>query len=370
MADEGGSGMVRGNAFPAIFKSHPGMYSLIAMVRTYAEAGVDQSRKASHISAIVKELSFRRKGAGRQMSGIGHFTGLIDFGKHALSLCTDGVGTKLIVATMMKKWDTVGIDCVAMNVNDMICIGAEPLAFVDYFAVEKYDEEIARQVGIGLNEGARRANVSIIGGEVAILPEMIHDFDLAGTCLGMVEKSKIIAGKSIRPGDVIIGLSSTGIHSNGLTLARRVFRDAGMSVGDRLPGGNGRIGEALLEPTAIYVRPVMAVLRKHEVHGIAHFTGGGLSNIVRLNEKVEFAVTDPLDPQPVFHSIQKLAGIDDTEMYRTFNMGMGMCVVAPEDEAKGIIRTLGKSVKAEVVGHVRKGSGVSLMKKGVRFEAY
>ncbi len=353
-----------------MFKSKEAMSMTITMVRTYAEAGVDQSRKASHISAIVKQLTFRRKGVGKPLVGIGHFTGLIDFGKHALSLCTDGVGTKLIVATQMRKWDTVGIDCIAMNVNDMICIGAEPVAFVDYFAVEKYDEEVARQVGIGLNEGARQANVSIIGGEVAILPEMIHDFDLAGTCLGIVEKSRIVTGKTIGPEDAIIGLSSTGIHSNGLTLARRVFKDAGMSVSDRLPGGSGTVGEALLVPTAIYVRPIMAVLRKHEVRGIAHFTGGGLSNIVRLNEKVEFAITDPLEPQPIFYSIQKLAGIEEMEMYRTFNMGMGMCVVAPEDEAKGIIRTLGKSVKAQVVGDVRKGSGVSLEKKGVRFEAY
>jgi len=340
------------------------------MVKTYAEAGVDQGRKASHVSAIVNQLKYKRKGAGRPATGIGHFTGLIDFGKHALSLCTDGVGTKLIVASQMRKWDTVGIDCVAMNVNDMICIGAEPLAFVDYFAVEKYDEEIARQVGIGLNEGAKQANVSIIGGEVAILPEVIRDFDLAGTCLGIVDKSRIVAGKSIRPGDIIIGLASTGIHSNGLTLARRVFRDEKMSVNDPLPGGNGTVGEALLEPTAIYVRPVLAVIKKHKVHGIAHFTGGGLTNIIRLKESVEFVITDPMTPQPIFRAIQKLAGIEDIEMYRTFNMGMGMCIVAPEDEAKAIMRTLGSSVKSKVVGEVRKGRGVSLPDKKVRFDSY
>jgi phosphoribosylformylglycinamidine cyclo-ligase len=353
-----------------MFKSDEAMPYSMTAVRTYAEAGVDQSRKASHISAIVEQLTYSRKGKGKPLVGIGHFTGLADFGKHALSLCTDSVGTKLLVATQMRKWDTVGIDCVAMNANDMICIGAEPIAFVDYFAVEKYNEEIARQIGIGLNEGARRANISIIGGEVAILPEVIRDFDLAGTCLGIVEKSKIVAGKAIKHRDVIIGLSSTGIHSNGLTLARRVFKEAGLSVHDSLPGGSGSVGQSLLEPTAIYVRPVMAVLRKHEVHGMAHFTGGGLSNIVRLKEKVEFVVTDPLEPQPIFRAIQTLAGIEDTEMYRTFNMGMGMCVVAPEDEVKGIMRTLGKSVKAKVVGEVRRGSGVSLPSMDVRFSAY
>jgi len=347
-----------------------GIPKSITMVKTYAEAGVDQSRKASHISAIVKQLKFKRKGLGKPLVGIGHFTGLIDFGKYALSLCTDGVGTKLIVATQMKKWDTVGIDCMAMNVNDMICIGAEPLAFVDYFAIEKYDEEVARQVGIGLNEGARQANVSLIGGEVAVLPEMIRDFDLAGTCLGIVEKNKIIAGKNVRAGDVIIGLRSTGIHSNGMTLARRVFHDAGLSVNDPLPGGKGTVGAALLEPTAIYVRPVLAALKMHEIHGIAHITGGGLSNMVRLNEKVKFVVSDPLEPHPIFYAMQKLAGIEDAEMYRTFNMGMGMCVVAPEDEAKGIIRTLGLTSRAKVVGEAQKGRGVSLPKKEIHYDAY
>ena len=340
------------------------------MVKTYAEAGVDQSRKASHIAAIVKQLTFKRAGPGRPLVGIGHFAGLVDFGRYGLSLCTDGVGTKLIVASQMRKWDTVGIDCVAMNANDMICIGAEPLAFVDYFAVEKYDEEVARQVGIGLNEGARQANVSIIGGEVAILPEVIRDFDLAGTCLGIVEKKRIMTGKVIKPGDAIIGLSSTGIHSNGLTLARRVFKDAGVAIDDPLPGGSGMVGQALLEPTAIYVRPVMKILRRHRIHGITHFTGGGLTNIVRLKESVEFVFTDPLKPQPVFSAIQRLAGIDDTDMYKTFNMGMGMALVTPEDQADSIIRDLKPAVTAKIVGEVRKGTGVSLPERNLHYGGY
>ncbi len=340
------------------------------MVKTYAEAGVDQSKKASHISAIVQQLKYKRTGLGKPYTGIGHFTGLIDYGKHALSLCTDGVGTKLIVATQMRKWDTVGIDCVAMNANDMMCIGAEPIAFVDYVAVQKYDEEIAKQIGIGLNEGARQANVTIIGGEVAILPEIINDFDLAGTCMGIVDKKKIITGQKVKPGDVIIGLRSTGIHSNGLTLARRVFKDAGLSVHDPLPGGTGTVGQALLEPTAIYVRPVMKVLSKHEVHGIVHFTGGGLTNILRIKENLEYVITDPMKPQPIFTAMQKLAGIADDEMYRTFNMGMGMGIIASEDEARGIIRTLKPDIEAKLVGDVRKGHGVTHPGRNLHFDAY
>ncbi len=340
------------------------------MVKTYAEAGVDQSKKASHISAIVQQLKFKRSGLGKPYTSIGHFTGLIDYGKHALSLCTDGVGTKLIVATQMRKWDTVGIDCVAMNANDMMCIGAEPIAFVDYVAVQKYDEEIAKQIGIGLNEGARQANVTIIGGEVAILPEIINDFDLAGTCMGIVDKKRIITGQKVKPGDVIIGLQSTGIHSNGLTLARRVFKDAGLSVHDQLPGGNVTVGHALLEPTAIYVRPVIKAVSKHDIHGIAHFTGGGLTNVIRINENVGYVITDPMEPQPIFTAIQKLAGIADDEMYKTFNMGMGMGIIASEDEAKGIIRTLKPSLEAKVVGDVRKGRGVTVPNKNLHFDVY
>src|SRR5207247_7624777 len=167
--------------------------------------------------------------------------------------CTDGVGTKTLVAKEMRRWDTIGIDCVAMNVNDMICIGAEPLAFVDYVAIEAYDREVARQIGVGLNRGAALANVSIVGGEIAVVPEIVRDLDLAGTCFGGVRNSKIIAGRAIRAGDVIIGLPSTGIDSNGLTLARRLLRDAAITVFDRV-GRRGRPwGEGLLQPTAFYV---------------------------------------------------------------------------------------------------------------------
>src|SRR5216117_2144467 len=193
------------------------------MVRTYAEAGVSQDEKAAHIAALVSALTYRRRGFGRPLTKIGHFTGLVDFGAYALSLCTDSVGTKVLVAKEMRRWDTIGIDCVASNVNDMICVGAEPIAFVDYVAIANYDREIARQIGIGLNRGAEMANVSIIGGEIAVVPEVVRELDLAGTCFGAVRKAKVIDGRAIRIGDVILGVPSNGIHSNGLTLARRVL---------------------------------------------------------------------------------------------------------------------------------------------------
>jgi phosphoribosylformylglycinamidine cyclo-ligase len=340
------------------------------MVRTYADAGVSQDEKAAHIAALVSGLTFRRRGVGRPLTRIGHFTGLVEFGKYALSLCTDGVGTKLIVANEMRKWDTVGIDCVAMNVNDMICLGAEPLAFVDYFAIESYDHEVARQIGIGLNRGARMANVSIIGGEVAVLPEIVKGFDLAGTCFGVVERKKVIDGRAIRPGDVIIGLPSRGIHSNGLTLARRLLRDAALTVFDPVGASSQRWGPALLEPTAIYVRPVLKALKEATIHGMAHITGGGVRNVIRLKPSVEFSITDPLEPHTLFRELQALGGIEDAEMYQTFNMGMGYAIVAPEEEAKAIVQALRPAVRARVVGVVRKGRGVSVPPLDLHWDVY
>src|SRR5947208_13196735 len=286
----------------------PSMF-LETMVRTYEEAGVSQDEKAAHIAALVAALTYRRKGLGKPLTKIGHFTGLVDFGYYALSLCTDSVGTKVLVAKEMRKWDTIGIDCVAMNVNDMICIGAEPLAFVDYVAISDYDREVARQIGIGLNRGAELADVSIIGGEVAVVPELVREIDLAGTCFGVVRKTKVIDGRAIRPGDAIIGLPSTGIHANGLTLARRLLREAALTVFDQAGGARRAWGEELLEPTAIYVRPVLRAMRRARLHGMAHITGGGVRNLVRLKSGVEFRITEPLEPQPVFHELQALGGI-------------------------------------------------------------
>src|SRR5205809_3044842 len=340
------------------------------MVRTYAEAGVSQDEKAAHIAALVSALTYRRRGFGRPLTKIGHFTGLVDFGAYALSLCTDSVGTKVLVAKEMRRWDTIGIDCIATNVNDMICVGAEPIAFVDYVAIESYDREVARQIGVGLNRGAEMANVSIIGGEIAVVPELVREYDLAGTCFGVVRKSKIVDGRAIRPGDVIVGLPSNGIHSNGLTLARRVLRDASLTVFDKV-GQSGRpSGGELLEPTAIYVRPVLRALRRPKVHGMAHITGGGLRNLIRLKPNVQFRITEPLPSQGVFTALQSLGAVDDSEMYSTFNMGMGFAIVAPPGEGKDIIRAVRPDFSAKVVGEVVRGQGIQLPERGLSWTTY
>ena len=180
---------------------------------TYAETGVDIEKEEQAIQSLLSSITSKRKGIGRPLGG--HYAGMIEFGEYALVLCTDGVGSKVTIASAMKKWDTVGIDCIAMNVNDAICLGAEPLAFVDYLAIDDPKSAITKEIGKGLEKGAQRANISIIGGETASLPEIVTGFDLAGTCLAYVRKSNIITGETISSGDVIIGLASTGLHSNG-----------------------------------------------------------------------------------------------------------------------------------------------------------
>jgi phosphoribosylformylglycinamidine cyclo-ligase len=325
---------------------------------SYSKAGVDIDEERRFISAITKTLKYRRRGLGAPLDIFGHYAGLIEFEGYALALSTDGVGSKVMVADEMRKWDTIGIDCVAMNVNDIICVGAEPLAFVDYIAMEKMDTKRAEQIGIGLDRGAEIAGISIIGGETATLPEMVKGFDLAGTCLGYVKRDEIITGENIKVGDVIIGLRSSGIHSNGLTLARKVFKINGYSFHDPLPYSDSglTIGEMLLEPTRIYVREVLHIIRKYDIHGLAHISGSGLRKILRLPKDAEFAITDPLEPQEIFKVIQKLGGIEDEEMRNTFNMGLGFCIVANEEEGNRIVVALKRmDVQAKIVGEIREG---------------
>ena len=325
-------------------------------VTTYSEAGVDISEEAEFISSLTKNLKSRRVGLGSSLGILGHFAGLIEFGEYALVLCTDGVGTKVIIADEMKKWDTVGIDCIAMNVNDIICVGAEPLAFVDYLAMEKLDKKKADQIGIGLNRGAEISNISIIGGETATLPDIIKGFDLAGTCLGYVKKDEIITGEKIKVGDAIIGLRSSGIHSNGLTLARKVFKNNGYGYHDKLPYSDQdiTIGESLLCPTKIYVKEILKIIKKYEVHGLAHITGGGWQNIERLKPDVEFVLENPLEPHEIFKVIKKVGKITDLEMHRTFNMGIGFAIVLENKIAKMVLADLKKDkVEAQIVGTVK-----------------
>ncbi|MBU4032883.1 MAG: phosphoribosylformylglycinamidine cyclo-ligase, partial [Candidatus Thermoplasmatota archaeon] len=336
----------------------------------YAEAGVDIEKKSDAIKSLVNVLGFSRQGVGKRVEMDGGYAGFIEFGSYALGLCTDGVGTKIMIANAVKKWDTIGIDCVAMNANDLVCVGAEPLAFVDYIAIDKPDNELARQIGLGLQKGAELANVSLVGGEFAILPQMVNGFDLAGTCMGWVKKSKLITGKKIAVGDAIIGMKSSGVHSNGLSLARKVLEVNEISYDEKFAQLDRPIGLELLEPTKMYVKEILSLLRHCEIHGMAHITGSGLRNLVRLHPKREFRIEKPLEPQPVFKILEEMGNISDKELYQTFNMGMGMAIVLPEKHVKKALAILNKTGEAKEVGRVYEGTGACNSEVGVEYHSY
>jgi len=265
----------------------------------------------------------------------GHYAGLIDIGGgNTLALHTDGVGTKVLVAEMLKEYRTVGIDCVAMNVNDLICVGAEPVAMVDYLALERMDRRLVNDVTIGLERGAREAGIAIVAGETAVMPDVIHGFDLSAMSIGVVKKSRIITGERVKVGDAVIGLQSSGIHSNGLTLARKILFKKGF---DR------NTAKELLTPTRIYVREIMKLLKSRiQIHGLAHITGGAFSKLKRIGERADvgFHLHSLFRPHEIFKEIQEQGNISDREMYRTFNMGTGFLVIYPKNEANKALRTL------------------------------
>ena len=326
---------------------------------TYSKAGVDISKiKKSHkyIAELLSDTFISRKRKfGEVLTEIGHYAGIIDIGGNkALALHVDGVGTKVLIAQTINKYDTIGIDCVAMCVNDIICMGAEPVSLVDYLAIEEPNDRMITEIVKGLIAGAEQSNVAIVGGETAVMKDVIvgkdkKGFDLAVMCVGVVDKDKIITGEKIKVGDAIIGLESSGIHSNGLTLARKV-----LSV---------EYYEELLKPTKIYVKPVLEIIKKCNVHGLANITGGAFSKLMRIGEKanVGFLLDNMPELPEIFKSIQKEANIPDKEMYRTFNCGIGFCVIVPENETVKVVKICKEhGIKAKKIGKVVKENDVKI----------
>ena len=315
---------------------------------TYADAGVDIAKEEKTIKTLVEKLNYVREGIGAPLTGIGHYAGLLDFGEYALALTTDGVGSKVLIANETQRWNTIGIDCIAMNVNDLLAIGAEPIAFVDYLAVEKHEEGFAAQIGEGMLIGEEISRMYIVGEATATLPGIIKGFDLAGTCLGMVKKDQILEGEKVRVGDVIVGIPSTGIHSNGYTLVRKIIEESGYSYHDPCPYDSSKtIGDELLAPTRIYIE-ILDVLKACEVHGLAHITGSGLLKLRRVT-KLGFDIYDPLEPQEIFKFLQKEGRVEDLEMYRTFNMGMGFLVILPEKDAIKAAEITGGKIVGKII---------------------
>lgn len=334
---------------------------------TYAKSGVNIDQKSEAIEALVGEVSYRRDGIGQAVRMSGLFASLIDFGDRYITMATDGVGSKLLIAEALDKWDTVGIDCIAMNVNDTICVNAEPTSFVDYIAIDKPNPRITEEIGKGLQKGAELSNMEIVGGEIAVLPEIVNGVDLSGTCLGYVEKDRIITGDKCQEGDLIVSLRSSGIHSNGLTLARKVVEANNISMTDSVPGLGKTIGEELLTPTEIYVKQVLEITSEHTVHGLVDITGGGLRNILRMRKGLRYVISDPVEPAPVFRILQELGEIEDREIYQTLNMSMGFTIIAPAEDAEEIAS---KYPNADVVGRVEKGEGVLLEPGNILYDHY
>jgi phosphoribosylformylglycinamidine cyclo-ligase len=317
----------------------------------YARSGVDVAGSDSAVRALVDVL--RTIDPGRSSRAVlppGHYAAVLEVAPNlGIAVGTDGVGSKLIVAEQTGRYDTVGIDCVAMNVNDVLCVGAEPIALLDYIAVEHADPDMLRAIGVGLKAGAEQAGVEIPGGELAVLPEIIRGhpspggFDLTAACLGTVALDRIVTGAARRPGDAVIGLPSSGLHSNGFTLARRaLLQDGGLALDDR-PAvlGGPSVADVLLEPTTIYVRAVLELLRAGmPVHGLAHITGGGLANLLRLPGEVGYELDAPLPVPPVFDLVAELGRVDAAEMHEVFNMGCGFVAVVPAEHADAAVALL------------------------------
>ena len=348
------------------------------MPLTYGGSGVDVpaiERSQRRIGRII--ASTHGGGRARTRHGFGHYAGIVEVGGGGggkgggrgtlIATHTDGVGTKAMIASMMSRYDTIGIDCVAMNVNDVVCVGAEPVSFVDYIAAGSNDERIFADIARGLAAGARAAGVPIVGGETAVMPGMFGGrrrgggrfaFDLAGTAVGVVRGSPLLGG-AVRPGDIIVGAASSGLHSNGYTLARAALlgRRGGYTV-DSTVRGVGSVGAALLRPTRIYSRPAAEIAAAGLAHGLAHITGGSFSKLPRLNAGVMYDL-DALPRPPAIMRLIADQGVGEAEMHRTFNMGIGFCAIAPPESAGGVVEAFRRHrIRAMPVGTVRRGRGV------------
>ena len=343
------------------------------MAVSYEKAGVNLEAGYEVVSRIKKHVaSTARPGS---MGGIGSFGGMFDLAslgikEPVLVSGTDGVGTKLKIAFAMDKHDTVGIDAVAMCVNDVLAQGAEPLFFLDYVAVGHNVPEKVEAIVAGVAEGCRQAGCALVGGETAEMPGMYEggEYDIAGFTTGVVEKSKLIDGTKVKVGDVLVGVASTGVHSNGFSLVRKIVADAGLNYTDPISEFGGRqLGEVLLTPTKIYVKQVLDVIRNCDVHGISHITGGGFDeNIPRVLQKGQGLeiIEGTWEILPVFRMLEKWGRVPHREMFNIYNMGIGMVIVLDASEADKAISILeSHGEKASIIGKVTDTEGVNIILK-------
>ncbi|WP_298278015.1 phosphoribosylformylglycinamidine cyclo-ligase [Ferroplasma sp.] len=329
---------------------------------------IDRKSQGEFVSTFLRQIKFRRS-EFKTINPLGGFTSLIDLGNFAVSFNNDGVGTKTIIAEEANKYNTIGIDCVAMNVNDAITVGAEPIAMLDYLSLKDMDNEVARQLGIGFNVGAQIANVNIVGGETAIVPDLVKNIDISATSLGIIQKDQIITGEKISEGDLIFALKSSGLHSNGFTTVRQIIKDNNINYEDTFPGENKTVADVLLEPTRIYVREILDAMSIVPLKGLANITGGGIKNIARMKD-MKYVIDSPFEPENVFSRLMDMGNLSFSEMFEIFNMGMGFIVVIDPENKTDFLNIIRNRVPVKEVGHVENGSGIIIPEYSVEMHGY
>lgn len=341
---------------------------------TYAAAGVDRVTVTRALAALLENVRYRAPpGSGRRLELPGHYAGLLRIGRETIALTTDTVGTKALLAQELDRWEEVGEDAVAVNVNDLAAVGARPAGFVDSISLVRPEPRQFAAIGRGLDRGLRRARTHLLGGETAVVPEIVRGPDLGGTALGFFPRGRRpVTGAAIRPGDLLIGLASSGLHANGLTLARRIVRDAALPLDRPRNGGSIPLGEELLIATRIYVAATESLVGARGVTGLAHISGGGVRNLVRLNPEVTFDLDRLGSPPSLFTFLQEGGGVADREMYQTFNMGLGFVVVVRPDAVETVRARLVRAgyPEARTIGRVTTGRGVRVRSPELRYLGY
>jgi len=341
---------------------------------TYARSGVDRSRVSSALGILLDEVTYRPPpSSGRLVEAPGHYAGLLRIGRETIAVTTDTVGTKTILAAELGRWEEVGEDIVGVNVNDLASVGARTAGLVDTILCPRPDPVAFRGIGKGLNRGLRLAHCSLLGGETAVVPDVVDDIDLGATAFGFFPRGRRpVLGASIRPGDRVLGVPSSGVHANGLTLIRRLLKERSVDLLRPRPGGDRPVGEEVLTPTRIYSVVGDALADSPATHGLAHLSGGGVRNLVRLHPEVAFVLDRWPETPSLFRWIQQLGSLSDEEMFQTFNMGIGFVLVVSSARLADTRRRLARAGAPDAVeiGRVTKGSGVSLPAYGLSFEGY
>jgi phosphoribosylformylglycinamidine cyclo-ligase len=341
---------------------------------TYARSGVDVVHRDAALSALLREVRFRpRPDHGRPVRAPGHFAGLVRIGRETLAITTDTVGTKVLLAERLGRWEEVGEDLVGVNVNDLAAVGARPAGLVDTIVTGRPEPDTFRAIGRGIERGLRAGGCALLGGETAVVPALVRGTDLGGTALGFFPRGRApVLGDRIRVGDVILGIPSTGLHANGFTLVRRLLEERSVPLDRSRPGGRQDVGAELLRPTRIYCGAADAIAGLPGTHGLAHMSGGGVRNLVRLHPRVQF-VLDRWPPiPPLFSWLGSLGPVDDAEMFQTFNMGIGFVAIVEPRRLSELRRRLARADAADsvVIGRVARGTGVRVPAYDLEYEGY